>query len=69
MCSFFSQTEEGRGKHEIQCLVTKPLSRYDRLSGANGYLKTHIKLSYHQASQLKAEEFFSVTSLLDDHHN
>lgn len=56
-CVAFSQREGGRGKHELRCLVTKPLTRYDRLSGADGYLKTHTRLSYHQTNQLKAEEF------------
>lgn len=41
-CALFSVSKSGgRGQQCLGKLVTEPLSRYDKLTGAGGYLTTH----------------------------
>ena len=38
-------------------LVVKPLTKYSRLTGNDGYLYSHLKTEYHKTSQALADNF------------
>ena len=46
------RTDAGLGK-----LVTKPLCRYDRLTGSTGDLNKHHNTEYHKRSAVRCHEF------------
>ncbi|PIK36175.1 hypothetical protein BSL78_26994 [Apostichopus japonicus] len=56
-------------------LVTKALTRYDRITGATGDLKKHINTEYHKYAACRCHEFFSnyhkstnVYKSMNSHH-
>ena len=57
-------------------LVTKPLQRYDRLSGTTGDLNKHLETEYHKRSQTKSQPVFlanqakgsNVYKIMNSHH-
>ena len=47
----------GRGQQQLGRLVLEPLQRYDKLTGADGYLTTHSGREYHKNSMQFAAVF------------
>ena len=55
-CTLFATLDSSSNKKQSS-LVTKPLCRYDKLTGKDGYLTVHISREYHKLSCEKAACF------------
>jgi len=49
----------GRNPSQLNRLVTAPLTAYDRLFGANGYITSHENAKYHKNSAIRATNFLA----------
>jgi hypothetical protein len=59
----FGRDEAGRGNQELYRLVTKPLQKFDKLMGRDGYLTTHEKRDYHKNSVSRGLYFLQTGKL------
>ena len=60
VCVLFGPLTAGRNPSQLNRLATSPLTSYDRLFGANGYLTSHENAEYHKTSVVRATEFLSA---------
>ena len=58
-CVLFGPTtgEAGRGHQKLNALVSKPLNKYHRLFGKDGYVTNHEATDYHKSAIIQAAEF------------
>uniref|UniRef100_A0A1I8I0A0 Phosphodiesterase n=2 Tax=Macrostomum lignano TaxID=282301 RepID=A0A1I8I0A0_9PLAT len=56
-CALFGPASGDVRNQQLGFLVSKPLSRYDRLFGANGYVTSHAATAYHQDAMARAATF------------
>ena len=49
--------EAGRGHQKLNALVSKPLNKYHRLFGKDGYVTNHKATDYHKSAIIQAAEF------------
>ena len=60
VCVLFGPLTAGRNPSQLNRLVTSPLTSYDRLFGANGYLTSHENAEYHKTSVVRATDFLAA---------
>lgn len=56
-CVLFTGETGGKGDQNLGSLVTKPVQRYDRLFGKDGYITKHLTRDYHKFASEMAEGF------------
>ena len=58
-CVLFGPTtgEAGRGHQKLNALVSKPLNKYHRLFGKDGYVTNHEATDYHKSAIIQVAEF------------
>ena len=59
VCVLFGPKSAGRNQSHLNRLVSIPLTKYDRLFGANGYLTSHENAEYHKTSVVRATSFLA----------
>jgi hypothetical protein len=62
-CVLFGQEEAGRGNQELLRLVSKPLQKFDKLTGKDGYLTTHENRDYHKNAVCRGIYFLQTGKL------
>jgi len=58
-CVLFGPLAAGRNPSQLNKLVVTPLTSYDRLFGANGYITSHENAEYHKNSVVRAASFLA----------
>ena len=56
-CVLFGPATKSVNGQNLSCLVSKPLKRYDKLSGKQGTLCLHEQKKYHKLAVLKSRDF------------
>ncbi len=60
-CVVFSSHEGGRGNQLLGRLVTEPLTKFDKLTGKDGYLPSHETTDYHKNAVIRGLHFLRTT--------
>ena len=59
VCVLFAPQAAGRNPSKLNRLVATPLTKYDRLFGADGYITVHENAEYHKTSMVRATCFLA----------